>query len=87
MTRFSEAVILTRIDDELNRNFHLSERHIEFLRLRDWHARIDLAVHNHRRRLDVLDVFHRRTIPVEFLCVPGRFIRIKPAQVTLNIVL
>ena len=46
MTRFGKAVVLSRINYKLNRHLHLFQSHVKLLRLRQWHARVDLAVHD-----------------------------------------
>src|SRR2546422_5070624 len=67
MSWLSEAVVLARIDDKLNRHFLFLERLIKLLRLGDGNAGVDLAVHDHCRGLHVLHVLHGRTVPIKFL--------------------
>src|SRR5260370_29617100 len=42
MTRLGNAVVLSRIDDTLDRHLHFSARHASFLRLLHQHARLHL---------------------------------------------
>ena len=85
MTRLSKAVVLARIDHELDRHLAFDQRLVKLLRLGDRHARIDLAVHDHRRRLYVVDVLHRRAIIVKLLRVPRRFVGVEPVKIAMNV--
>ena len=87
MPWFCESVVLARIDNELHRDLTLDQRLIELLRLGDRHARVHLPMHDHRRGLDVVDVLHRRTIPIKLHVLPRRLVGIKPIEITMNVCL
>src|SRR5215813_2901960 len=64
MVRFLNAVAFTRVAEEDRFDAALLQRAIVLFGLRDWHAQVALAMSDHDRRLDAINVSHRRPFAV-----------------------
>src|SRR5215475_12513574 len=64
MIRFLDAVAFARVAEKDRFDAAHLQRAVKLLGLSDWHSQVALAMRDHERRFDAVDVSHRRPFAV-----------------------